>query len=311
MEETDYKFNGEGKLVDKHSGKPFVFQTQEHYKKVGNAVVSYIQNIMRGPEFQMKEMVLPLDQNQDSNSNEKINTPKTHIFYTSDAFTTLDKPVLIILQGKGPVRAGQWSRSLCVNDSLETGSILPYLREAQHRNWEIVVLNPNLNQKNGKQIPHHETPEQHVRYVWDQVLPNTPRTVVVAAFSYGGQCMIDLLSSPSLSLHAIAFIDSVHILPSPSPRRLSRFLRTRTCNWAASHRPLDDDLDDGSHSNDTHMNRTGGSGCPCLSAGHPRHEYAPSSAMRSVFLFLEQQIENHFPFEPPPTGWQHTRCCLL
>eukprot|EP00761_Pharyngomonas_kirbyi_P009232 gb/GECH01009248.1/.p1 GENE.gb/GECH01009248.1/~~gb/GECH01009248.1/.p1 ORF type:complete len:161 (+),score=22.02 gb/GECH01009248.1/:1-483(+) len=116
MEETDYKFNGEGKLVDKHSGKPFVFQTQEHYKKVGNAVVSYIQNIMRGPEFQMKEMVLPLDQNQDSNSNEKINTPKTHIFYTSDAFTTLDKPVLIILQGKGPVRAGQWSRSLCVND---------------------------------------------------------------------------------------------------------------------------------------------------------------------------------------------------
>eukprot|EP00761_Pharyngomonas_kirbyi_P009230 gb/GECH01009246.1/.p1 GENE.gb/GECH01009246.1/~~gb/GECH01009246.1/.p1 ORF type:complete len:162 (+),score=25.23 gb/GECH01009246.1/:1-486(+) len=119
MEETDYKFNGEGKLVDKHSGKPFVFQTQEHYKKVGNAVVSYIQNIMRGPEFQMKEMVLPLDQNQDSNSNEKINTPKTHIFYTSDAFTTLDKPVLIILQGKGPVRAGQWSRSLCVNDRIK------------------------------------------------------------------------------------------------------------------------------------------------------------------------------------------------
>jgi hypothetical protein len=43
------------------------------------------------------------------------------------------------------LRAGQWARRLCINDSLDTGSILPYLTQAKAEGYGVIVLNPNNN----------------------------------------------------------------------------------------------------------------------------------------------------------------------
>jgi hypothetical protein len=42
-------------------------------------------------------------------------------------------------------RPGQWARALCINDSLEVGTIFPYLRKCAERGWGVVVFNPNQN----------------------------------------------------------------------------------------------------------------------------------------------------------------------
>ena len=48
-------------------------------------------------------------------------------------------------QGSGAVRAGQWARALCLNEGLDTGSVLPYVARLQQRNIGVIVLNPNNN----------------------------------------------------------------------------------------------------------------------------------------------------------------------
>ena len=45
----------------------------------------------------------------------------------------------------GVVRAGQWSRRLIINDGLEQGSQLPYIKRAIDRGYSILVMNTNLN----------------------------------------------------------------------------------------------------------------------------------------------------------------------
>lgn len=41
--------------------------------------------------------------------------------------------------------AGQWARALCINNTLEMGSILPYLKKCKELGFGVIVCNPNLN----------------------------------------------------------------------------------------------------------------------------------------------------------------------
>ncbi len=50
--------------------------------------------------------------------------PQTYIFHSEDLFTNTDL-LAVLIQGVGAVRPGQWARALCINDSLDTGSMLP------------------------------------------------------------------------------------------------------------------------------------------------------------------------------------------
>eukprot|EP01027_Heterolobosea_sp_BB2_P007233 GEZU01010773.1.p2 GENE.GEZU01010773.1~~GEZU01010773.1.p2 ORF type:complete len:165 (-),score=41.14 GEZU01010773.1:52-546(-) len=125
---------------------------------------------------------------------------------TPDALSNPDN-LLIIIQGAGAVRAGQWARALCINDSLRTGSILPYLEEAiTKRGYGVVVLNPNQNYvevpsnkthgRGGKSkklaakkayIRGSESPEEHALYCWDHIIKKAKaRNIAIVAHSYGG-----------------------------------------------------------------------------------------------------------------------------
>lgn len=43
--------------------------------------------------------------------------------------------LLLLIPGSGAVRAGQWARSICINDNLAAGCMYPYIAEAFHRDW--------------------------------------------------------------------------------------------------------------------------------------------------------------------------------
>ena len=74
-------------------------------------------------------------------------------------------PLLLLIQGSGAVRPGQWARSLCINAALDDGACLRTLRSAAGRGWEVAVLNPNHPGGGG--------PRAHAGGVWDSVLRHT------------------------------------------------------------------------------------------------------------------------------------------
>lgn len=95
-------------------------------------IIPYIQKKMVS-EFNMKEVFLPVDDNHLSNFQ------KNNIFLTDDALTNPNRLILLI-QGSGAVRAGQWARALTINDSLHTGSIFPYLKQAKENGYGVIVF---------------------------------------------------------------------------------------------------------------------------------------------------------------------------
>lgn len=59
--------------------------------------------------------------------------------------SNLQDSALILIQGTGSVRAGVWARSVCLNENLELGSMLPLIDAAQKQNIPVLVMNPNLS----------------------------------------------------------------------------------------------------------------------------------------------------------------------
>lgn len=66
------------------------------------------------------------------------------IFKSTDALQ--NEKLMVLIHGSGAVRAGQWSRKLIINEDIDTGSQLPYIRRALADGYGVIVMNPNLNQ---------------------------------------------------------------------------------------------------------------------------------------------------------------------
>lgn len=55
--------------------------------------------------------------------------PKSFIYMSEDALTNQDK-LLVLIQGSGVVRAGQWARRLIINEDLDSGTQIPFIKKA-------------------------------------------------------------------------------------------------------------------------------------------------------------------------------------
>jgi len=56
-----------------------------------------------------------------------------------------EKKALVLIQGTGAVRAGIWARSVCINENLEKGSMLPFIDLCRKLDIPVLVMNPNYN----------------------------------------------------------------------------------------------------------------------------------------------------------------------
>eukprot|EP01122_Echinamoeba_exundans_P011601 TRINITY_DN466_c0_g1_i1.p1 TRINITY_DN466_c0_g1~~TRINITY_DN466_c0_g1_i1.p1 ORF type:complete len:351 (+),score=79.49 TRINITY_DN466_c0_g1_i1:678-1730(+) len=215
-------------------------------------------------------------------------------FMSKDAYTA-DK-LMLIVQGSGSVRAGQWARSLCINQTLYHGTTLPYMHRARERGYAMIINNPNVNyyvDDKGKmqKIPHSDSPEAQLVYLWRKVVSKcAAKDIVIVAHSYGGVATMHLVADPSTEVdvrdrvRAIAFTDSVHSRMwgfVKMSKKAKRFWGDIARNWTKSDEPLDTDF--GIHG-----------GVPTYSAGHEKHEHTSYACMKSVFRFLDERL--------PPTG---------
>jgi hypothetical protein len=144
--------------------------------------------------------------------------PQCDIYASPDFFTNEER-LLCLIQGTGNVRAGIWARSVCINESLELGSVLPFLDDAVKNKMSVIVFNPNERKDpiTGKTIPEFVTMERHCLWVWNNIVKkySKAKEIYIVAHSMGGYCTVDLVKVFTDDLNdglikRIAFTDSVH-----------------------------------------------------------------------------------------------------
>jgi hypothetical protein len=314
LEDFNYFYNDKGELRNKlKPEEAFHFVSQRHYEAIGDFIVRDIQLRMIN-ECGLQEVWLPEDNQTAQLDSLKVTAMdqqkliKSNIFLSPDALTA-DK-LMLLIQGSGAVRAGQWARALCMNESLTTGSQLDYIKQAQQEGYGVIVFNPNLNKiprvdvpdqytKKGffmtdkptplasndyQRIPEHDSPPQHTITVWDQfVAKSAAKHIAIVAHSAGGYCTMRLLEARHPEalkrLRGIAFTDSVHSVSSSDPRPVQEFIVKNAINWVTSDRKLDTLERPASRYN-----------CECRSAGHTKHENTSASCITSAFKFLADKV---------------------
>ncbi|XP_012926555.1 protein FAM172A isoform X2 [Heterocephalus glaber] len=143
LEGFEYAFNEKGQLRHIKTGEPFVFNyredlhrwNQKRYEALGEIITKYVYELLE-KDCNLKKITLPVDATESE--------PKSFIFMSEDALTNPQK-LMVLIHGSGVVRAGQWARRLIINEDLDSGTQIPFIKRAVHEGYGVIVLNPNEN----------------------------------------------------------------------------------------------------------------------------------------------------------------------
>ncbi|XP_015283205.1 PREDICTED: protein FAM172A isoform X3 [Gekko japonicus] len=143
LEGFEYAFNEKGQLRHIKTGEPFVFNyredlhrwNQKRYEALGEIITKYVYELLE-EECHLKKVYIPVDAMESE--------PRSFIFMSEDAMTNPDK-LMVLIHGSGVVRAGQWARRLIINEDLNSGTQIPYIKRAIEEGYGVIVLNPNEN----------------------------------------------------------------------------------------------------------------------------------------------------------------------
>jgi len=285
-----YGFNDEGKLrqIDSETGqltdKPFEFkissvhgENQKHYEALGEVITEYVYELLE--KQGLHKIYIP------------SNIPDSEASFVFSTKKDLNnvKKLLILIHGSGVVRAGQWSRKLIMNESINHGTQIPYIIEAKKLGYEVLVLNTNHNRQNGKDIPGHTSPTIHAISVWNELVANAKiEAIGIVAHSYGGVVTMDLAKKNGdafrKKVFAVGLTDSVH---GSVPESIRPHMQKIGRNWVASSQPLNTPSE---YQQELDVKR--------LSAGHTEHEWTSWSAMEVLFEFFEKNYRKFLENEP-------------
>ncbi|KAL1274735.1 hypothetical protein QQF64_027549 [Cirrhinus molitorella] len=129
LNEFEYAFNEHGQLRHIQTGEPFVFNykedlhrwNQKRYEALGEIITKYVYQLLEN-DCNLKKEILPVDATEDE--------PKSFIYVSEDALTNPEK-IMVLIQGSGVVRAGQWARRLIINEDLDSGTQIPFINRAK------------------------------------------------------------------------------------------------------------------------------------------------------------------------------------
>ena len=187
------------------------------------------------------------------------------------------------------MRAGIWARSVCINEGLELGSMLPIIDVCRDANIPVLVMNPNYNKDPETQvtIPHNSTMAEHAVFVWkNYVEPSGFDKISIIAHSAGGGCLSEIIrvfpETFFTKVHKIAYTDSFVIPRNRLTFKQKVFMFGNAVHYAKSDKPLGTILASDSNKNT----------CPIVSAGHPRHEYTTGTSQYEImglFGYLDKR----------------------
>ncbi|XP_052599643.1 cotranscriptional regulator FAM172A isoform X7 [Peromyscus californicus insignis] len=143
LEGFEYAFNEKGQLRHIKTGEPFVFNyredlhrwNQKRYEALGEIITKYVYELLE-KDCNLQKISIPVDATESE--------PKSFIFMSEDALTNPQK-LMVLIHGSGVVRAGQWARRLIINEDLDSGTQIPFIKRAVDEGYGVIVLNPNEN----------------------------------------------------------------------------------------------------------------------------------------------------------------------
>jgi hypothetical protein len=243
----------------------------ESYEVQGEFLIHFVQNTLKN-DYLMTEYFLPDEEKYRE-------SPKCNIFI-SENFSN-PSALLVLIQGAGEVRAGIWSRSVCLKDNMDLGSMIPFVEFAKSQNWLTLIMNPNFTHSPNTYtaIPLLETRENHGQYVWRKFIQTNSLPLYLVAHSCGGLSVTDLLQhfpeDFKTRVKKIAFTDAIVSDYSLSfKQRL--LLAKKSIHWVASSRAGNSVISKVSQNIEER------------SAGHTKHEYATGSSFEYIIdYFLE------------------------
>ncbi|XP_056369620.1 cotranscriptional regulator FAM172A isoform X3 [Oenanthe melanoleuca] len=255
LEGFEYIFNEKGQLRHIKTGEPFVFNyredlhrwNQKRYEALGEIITKYIYELLQN-ECHLKKVILPVDAIESE--------PKSFIFMSEDALVNPDK-LLVLIHGNGVVRAGQWARRLIINEDLDSGTQIPYIKRAIEEGYGVIVLNPNENyievEKTKAQIQlssdiSDEPAEKRERK--DKIQKETKKRRDFYEKYRNPQKeketmqiyirMIQREAEVKNRVTAVALTDSVHnVWHQEVGKTIREWMRENCCNWVSSSEPLD------------------------------------------------------------------------
>ncbi|XP_032829609.1 cotranscriptional regulator ARB2A homolog isoform X2 [Petromyzon marinus] len=144
-----YEFNREGQLRSTRDGSCFKYnfygsgsRDQRRYEALGEVITEHVYELLV-KEYGLEKHYVPVEAIND-------NEPFSFIFMSPGALQ--QEKLLLLVHGSGVVRAGQWARRLIINDCLDSGTQIPYIKRAMKEGYGVVVLNPNDNRIDGGRL---------------------------------------------------------------------------------------------------------------------------------------------------------------
>ena len=280
----DYKYNEKGELLHKETGKKVSKLSQKEYELVGKYVQKYVEELLI-QKFDLITLYVPNNKSNDYTKRDESQA-QCKIVTTKDF---PDNPkCLILIQGTGAVRLGQWARSVCINENLDLGSMIPYVEKAINQHFSVIILNPNERRDflyEEKRIKDFTTMERHCVYVYNKIIKTNLniKEIYIVAHSMGGVCTVEILLNNKEDLlggkiKKIAFTDSVHgeEYQDLGKKGIEQF-RKISRNYVGSEKNL------GEFERDY---TTSYGGVDCYSSGHKKHEYTSGSAIDEIFKYF-------------------------
>ena len=283
----DYKYNENGELINKKTGQKCGKLNKQEYDLVGIYVQKYVENLII-KTFDLNILYVP---NHNPNPDFLIrdeSIPQCKILTTKD-FPTNPK-CLILIQGTGVVRLGQWARSVCINENLNIGTMIPYVNKAIENKFSVIILNPNERKdfKTEKIIPEFNLMEKHSVYVYNNIIKKNLniKDIYIVAHSMGGECTVEILLNNKEDLinnkiKKIAFTDSVH---GEDYLKLGKqgvdIFRKISRNYVGSDKPCGTFV---------RSYETSYGGVDCYSSGHTKHEYTSGFAIDEIFKYFNEK----------------------
>ncbi|XP_038177069.1 cotranscriptional regulator FAM172A isoform X2 [Arvicola amphibius] len=303
LEGFEYAFNEKGQLRHIKTGEPFVFNyhedlhrwNQKRYEALGEIITKYVYELLE-KDCNLQKISIPVDATESE--------PKSFIFMSEDALTNPQK-LMVLIHGSGVVRAGQWARRLIINEDLDSGTQIPFIKRAVDEGYGVIVLNPNENYievekpKTHKQSSSDGTEEPaEKRERKDKISKETKKRRDFYEKYRNPQKEKDMMqlfirmiqreADVKSKVTAVALTDSVHnVWHQEAGKTIREWMRENCCNWVSSSEPLDTSVE--SMLPD----------CPRVSAGTDRHELTSWKSFPSIFKFFAEASEARSSSQKP------------
>ncbi|XP_057688282.1 cotranscriptional regulator ARB2A homolog isoform X3 [Corythoichthys intestinalis] len=312
LEEFEYAFNEHGQLRHTKTGEHFIFNAREdlhrwnqkRYEALGEVIhcqteaarqkatlkiiTQYVYELLEN-KCNMTKAIIPVDAAADE--------PSSFIYLSPDALSNPSK-LLVLIQGSGVVRAGQWARRLIINQDLDSGTQIPFITRAMEEGYSVIVLNPNENhlevEKPSEPSTFSSSPTEHFDEPVEKKERKDDKEGKKRREFYekyrNPQKETETERIPIRLNHretevrnkvcAVALTDSAHSMwLQDTSKSTQDWMQQHCCNWVSSPEPLDTPLD--SMLPD----------CPRVSAGTERHELTSWMSFESIFRFFGEVVE--------------------